>query len=194
MRRAGWRMLLSPKSHDRRSHGFPYAIDNGAWTAYQQKTTFDDGAFRRLVASHGADADWIAVPDIVAGGVESLAFSLSWLPELRRVGARLLIPVQDGMNPEDVRPHVSTGAVGVFVGGSTEWKIETIPVWGAWAQRLGLWCHVGRVNTGRRIAHCLLAGVTSIDGSRASRYSKDIPFLDAARRQIPLFGPADFGA
>jgi len=186
MRDHGWRVLISATGVHK-NEGLPYAIDNGAWTAYQQQRPFDADAFRRLVDTHGAGADWIAVPDIVEGGLRSLDFSLSWIPELDKVGSLLLIPVQDGMAIDDVAPFVSPGRVGIFIGGSTEWKIEQIPALSAWANDLKIWCHVGRVNTRKRIRHCVLAGATSFDGTSVTRYGKTIGPLDRERRQLPLF-------
>jgi hypothetical protein len=41
LRAAGWRLLLSPTGV-LRTEGFRYALDNGAWTAHQQGTEFDE--------------------------------------------------------------------------------------------------------------------------------------------------------
>jgi len=43
-------------------------------------------------------------------------------------------------------------------------------------------CHVGRVNTQQRVRMCLAAGVTSFDGTSASRYQVTLRDLDMARR------------
>lgn len=44
-----------------RTEGFPYALDNGAWTAFQKGEPFDGAAFERAVKLLGADADWIVL-------------------------------------------------------------------------------------------------------------------------------------
>lgn len=180
---AGWNLLLSPgKPRDSR---FKYALDNGAFSAWQQKRPFDVDAFQRHVDTNGHDAQFIVVPDIVAGGLESLDFTLSWLPKLQGIGRRRLIAVQDGMNVNDVRPYLSE-SVGIFVGGSTEWKISTTPMWGRLAHEVGAYLHVGRVNTCRRIRLCHASGADSIDGTSATRFSCTLPRLDAAIRQTNL--------
>lgn len=166
-----------------RTEGFPYALDNGAWTAFQHGSSWDGLAFQRALTRFGKDADFVVAPDIVAGGMASLAKSLEWLPRLLSCTEQVLLAVQDGMVFPDLAPHVGP-RVGVFVGGSTEWKLPAIRAWGPWCARMGVWCHVGRVNTIRRIRSCGMAGVTSFDGSSASRYSKTLPFLDEARRQM----------
>lgn len=162
-----------------RTEGFPYALDNGAWTAFQQGTPFDEGAFLGLLDALGDGADWIVLPDIVAGGLASLDYSLSWLD---RVPGHRLLAVQDGMTAADVRSLLGP-AVGLFVGGSTEWKLSTMRQWGALAREVGCYMHVGRVNTRRRIALCAEAGADSFDGTSATRFAVNIPKLTAATNQ-----------
>ncbi|MBC8753020.1 hypothetical protein F6X42_44140, partial [Paraburkholderia sp. WC7.3b] len=43
-RSPGWRLLVSAKG-EHRTEGMRYAIDNGAWTAYQRGEPFDEAAF-----------------------------------------------------------------------------------------------------------------------------------------------------
>ena len=182
MRTAGWRLLISATGVHR-TEGFRYAIDNGAWTAHQQSQAFDEAAFEKIVRALGADADWIAIPDIVMGGLDSLAFSLSWIERLRKItGTRLLLPVQDGMEPKHVE-HLIGAEIGIFVGGGDRFKEGTMPLWCALGRSKGATCHIGRVNTTRRIFLCEAAGATSFDGSSVTRFVKNLPKLDGARRQ-----------
>jgi hypothetical protein len=78
--------------------------------------------------------------------------------------------------------------VGIFVGGSdkSDWKERTVGQWAALARSAGAICHVGRVNTQRRIAICAAAGATSIDGTSASRFADSIPVLQRALVQGSL--------
>lgn len=110
------------------SEGFPYAIDNGAWTAHQQGKPFNEAAFLRVVEKLGSNADWIALPDIVAGGTRSLDFSLSWLDRLKGACRLLLLPVQDGMEAHQVG-ELTSPSLGLFVGGTTDWKLATMHQW-----------------------------------------------------------------
>jgi hypothetical protein len=96
-----------------------------------------------------------------------------------------LLAVQDGMTPEDVVPYLGP-RVGIFIGGSTAWKEATMATWGRVGLTQRCWVHVGRVNTIRRIHLCLAAGVTSFDGSSASRYAVTLRKLDTARKQLVL--------
>lgn len=192
LRAAGWRILIVP-SKPKPPAGFRYAIDNGAWTAHQQNTEFDGEAFGRMVDTYGLDADFVVLPDIVAGGMDSLALSVSWIPRLQ--GLRLLLPVQDGMHPGAVVTVLSAHpSVGIFLGGSTEYKLREMGRWGAIAATLERWYHVGRVNTAKRIRLCAEAGATSFDGTSATMFSCTVPLLDAARRQPSLLSPGRLSA
>jgi len=184
LRMAGWRLLVSATGV-LRHEGFPYALDNGAWTAFQKGGQFDEALFLRALVKLGREADFVVVPDIVEGGLRSLEYSLSWLDRVHDQTLRALIAVQDGMTTNDLRPLLGP-RVGIFIGGSTKFKEQTMPAWARYARECGAWCHVGRVNTARRIAQCAAVGVTSFDGTSASRFVKTLPLLDGARRQLCL--------
>lgn len=186
LRGAGWRLLVSATGV-LRNEGFPYALDNGAWTAFSKGAPWDERLFTKALTMLGSEADWTVLPDVVAGGMPSLELSLRWMRRVLDETPRALLAVQDGMTPADVRPFLGE-RVGIFVGGSTDWKLRTMLDWSALGQSVGCWVHVGRVNTKGRIARCVAAGVTSFDGTSASRFAKTLPFLDEARRQLALKG------
>jgi hypothetical protein len=187
MKAHGWRILISAKG-DLSTRGFQYALDNGAWSAFQQGHPFDVPAFEKALARVGKDADWTVVPDVVQGGGDSLRFSMEWLPRVLGVSRMALVAVQDGMTEDDLAPLVSA-RVGVFLGGSTEWKLATMESWGHFCAKMGCHYHVARVNTARRIRLAQAAGADSIDGSSVSRYAVTMPRLEHAVRQADLFAP-----
>jgi hypothetical protein len=176
LRRANWRIMVSAKGVVR-TEGFRYALDNGAWTAFQHQLPFDTEAFLEAYRKLGKGADFVVLPDIVAGGYRSLEFSMSWLPRLGDCPNYLA--VQDGMVDADL----PSGIEGIFVGGTTEWKENTLPMWGSAARRQGIKLHVGRVNSARRIHLCEAVGADSFDGSSVSRYAVTLPGLENARQQ-----------
>lgn len=211
LRKAGWRLLVSARGV-LRTEGFRYALDNGAWSAFQagnraraealaNKATaaeaeaafetasrFDVEAFEKAVALLGADADWIVVPDVVCNTEETLRMAREWIPKLSQY--YLLIAVQNGMTPDDVR-HWLSPRIGIFLGGDSEWKEQTARMWGELAKERGCWFHVGRVNSARRIAICAEAGADSFDGTSASRYALSLPRLDRAVRQASFAWPSE---
>ena len=188
LRNHKWRILLTPDNPTPRK-GLRHGVDNGAWKAFQQQQPFDEIAFSRLVEAHGAAADFVVIPDIVAGGMKSLDFSYSWLPRLKTL-KRLLLPVQDGMDVFSVASvlHEFPG-VGIFLGGSTEWKLQTMYQWGVVSATINRHYHVGRVNTVRRIRLAAEAGADSFDGTSATMFSCTLPMLEAARQQPSLLSP-----
>ena len=180
--------MISAKGRiSRLGGGFKYALDNGAWTAHCRGEAFDIPAFEKALGLFANDADFVVAPDIVGGGLDSLRVSKQWIQRLLDVTRIVVVPVQEGMTPKDVAPLLSP-RVGVFVGGATAaWKCGTVPQWAQIAHNHGSICHVGRVNSAKRIKICALAGADSFDGSSASRYAKTLPLLDAARRQGTLW-------
>ena len=182
MRARGWCLLVSATGVHR-TEGFPYALDNGAWTAHQAGEEWSPRPFCELLDKLGAEADWCALPDIVGGGLESLVLSLRWRNAVLDQCRMALLPVQNGMTVDDVRPHLGP-RVGIFVGGDDNFKEGTMRTWAALAREVGTYCHVGRVNTPKRIRMCARAGVDSFDGTSGTRFAKTIPRIDSARKQL----------
>lgn len=182
IKRERWRLLFTPFSWEEPGHSeLPYCLDSGAWTAFQKKQSFDEAAFEMMIDRYGRDADFVVLPDVVAGGLESLALSIKWICRAFRACERVLLPVQNGMNVDDVRDVVG-GHLGIFIGGDTEWKLRTMETWSALARERRTWCHVGRVNSAKRIKMCAQAGIDSIDGTSATRFSVTTPRLARAAR------------
>lgn len=180
MRRENWRLLVNAQGVWRHE-GFPYAIDNGAWTSYVAGTPFDEGLFRGVVEKLGKGADWIVLPDVVEDAPATARITERWIGHL---GLHpLLAVIQDGASEkvlEDYLPHVQ----GYFLGGSTAYKESTIASWAAWCQEREKYFHVGRVNTARRLKLCVAAGADSCDGTSASKFAETIPFLTSARNTL----------
>lgn len=185
LRAHGWRIMISATGQWN-PHGFSFALDNGAWHAFSAGKPWDEQAFERMLLRLGRFADFVTVPDIVMGGLESLELSKRWLERLSWLPGRKLIPVQDGMTPDDIRPLLSED-VGIFVGGGDQWKEQSaVRLWGPLKRETGCYLHVGRVNTARRIRVCSEAGADSIDGSGVSRFSCNIPKLTRVGAQPGL--------
>jgi hypothetical protein len=144
---------------------YPWALDNGAFALWKSGKPFDGERFARVCEQARAldvPPDFVVVPDVVAGGLESLALSLRWADCIEHYGFRLALVVQDGMTPEDVAPFIERFAV-VFVGGSLDWKLDTMKLWADFAHEHGCECHVGRLGTANRIRSAKRAGVDSVD-------------------------------
>lgn len=185
---AGWGVLVSPSSYKKNRMpqcDYEYCVDNGAWTAYQQGISWQQDEFTELVDAIGKNARFVVVPDVVGDGKESIKRSRAWIDYCRERCSMSLVPVQDGMSEHDVSDMLSSD-VGVFVGGTTEWKLNTIPMWSRIAKQHGAYIHVGRVNSVRRINMCSSCGVDSVDGTSAIRFPSTLGRLDAGMRQPSL--------
>lgn len=182
-----WRMLIEPSQlgagYGQKPCPLPYMLDNGAWGCFKRGIEWDSKAFERALEMYGSGADMVVLPDIVEGGAASLALSLSWLDRVRAYGVPTLIAVQDGMTTQALEPTLKETGCGLFVGGSTEWKLRTLGDWGRLARSVGCWAHAARVNTAKRIRACQIAGMNSFDGTSVTKWPSTIRLLDNARRQ-----------
>src|SRR5690606_25949222 len=140
--RIGW--LLSPDGWRTPPHWMPYALDNGAFSAWTNGQPWDEAAFLGTVeiASRHPNAPlWVAVREVVADGDATLKSCGAWAPRLREYGGPLAVAVQDGMTPEVVPADADVS----FVGGTMVWKWRTDLIWCQHFPRV----HVGRVNSSR---------------------------------------------
>lgn len=180
--RIGW--LISPNSWKVPPEWMPYALDNGAFGAWSQKTEWDKDAFVELlyrVVPHRRPL-WVAVPDVVADREATIAKWPRWSQLIREiVNVPLAFVVQDGMTPSDVPADADV----VFVGGSTEWKWKHLRTWTEKFPRV----HVGRVNTERLLWMSHDAGAESCDGTGWFRGDKTQ--LDGLKRYLSMSGRKD---
>src|SRR5262249_54425259 len=100
---------------------------------------------------------FVTVPDVVGDWYGTLTLFRSWLPALQKRNFPPALVAQDGLTSE----RVSWNELAcLFIGGSTEWKegseaIELIRE----ARKRGIWVHVGRINTLRRLQHFEQVGI-----------------------------------
>lgn len=186
--RYGMRCVISPQYQDNGIekslclHG--YGIDNGAYIDHNRGCAFDERSFIRLCERWGSSADWVAIPDVVGNAFATWLLAQKWIPILRDMGLgdRLLFVWQDGCPYEDLH-HLIAEGIGVFIGGSTQGKLKAIPYISWMCRRFGVWCHVGRVNTMRRVQMCIDHGVHSFDGSGWSRFPSSFKGLEEIVQQ-----------
>lgn len=142
----------------------PWAFDNGAYSDWTHGRAFNAATFERDVDRIARDElgpDFIVTPDIVTGGLTSLAFSVEWVPRLRGI-APLYLAVQDGMTEAAVVDALEPFA-GIFVGGSNDWKVATGAQWVRLAHAHGRKAHIGRAGTENKAEWAKWAGADSID-------------------------------
>lgn len=150
--------LISPGGW--REPRLPYALDNGAFPAWQNRVEWDPGIFEALLnKANGCEAKplWVVVPDAVGDKRATLDKWKEWEPKLRPLGWPLAFAVQDGMTDRDVPKGVDV----ILVGGTVEWKWLTVHEWALAFTRV----HVARVNTGEGLWRCRDLNVESVDGT-----------------------------
>jgi|ETNvirnome_2_300_1030623.scaffolds.fasta_scaffold00086_4 hypothetical protein len=170
-----WRHMMSPSRPYRRMRECAgYAIDNGAWVCHKRGSPFQPAPFLDDVERYGDDADFLVIPDKVEDAIETHRMASTWIKRLE--GYRLVFVAQDGMVADDLEQYAQDG-IGVFIGGSTPWKLRSIKPMSDMCARHGVICHVGRVNTRRRVDLCIRDGAHSFDGSGPSRYEETARLL-----------------
>ncbi len=149
--------------------GENWFFDNGAFRAFRAGESFPTEKFVTRLAkavATGRAPSFAVLPDIVAGGLESLRFSLEWLDSGRLEASwDWFLAVQDGMTVEDVEPLLERGDIaGLFVGGTKDFK-ATASTWAALAHRYGLRCHYGRASGLNGLRSAIASGCDSADSA-----------------------------
>lgn len=140
---------------------FPYALDNGAYPAWEKNLEWDEAGWRELLvwaASSGQAPLWALAPDVVADRERTIERWREFSPVVRAFGFRPAFALQDGMTFDDV-PDAECM---LFLGGTTGWKDAAIE---PWCKQFPGRVHVGRVNRTRRLMACWYAGAASVDGT-----------------------------
>lgn len=152
--------IVTPKQGNRIPDEATLCADNGsygkgypgdvAWWAWLE--TLPAGRTRFAVA-----------PDVVADAEATLARSLPWLPRIRALGIPAAYVAQDGATVNSL-PWAEFDVM--FIGGTTAWKLgaEARAIV-ADAKRRGMWVHMGRVNSERRLRYAAAIGCDSADGT-----------------------------
>jgi hypothetical protein len=162
--------LVQPRCYgrvrDTAEAGLPWAADNDAFVGFHEKR------FRTMlgVIRGLPGCLFCAAPDVVADSRATLERFEEWGSVLRACGLPAALVLQDGITPQRV-PWSQVDAV--FVGGTTGFKLSEEAARVVAAARLrGLWCHMGRVNTARRIRYAASIGCHSCDGTQYVRWKR----------------------
>jgi len=172
--------LFSPDAQRGPWPWLPYALDNGAFSCWDQKTnTFDaekwqrtEDAWRRLLVwsqCAASPAMWAIVPDVPGNRDATLERWPRYAPDVIAAGIPPAIAAQDGMTPEDVRSLEPLPEC-VCVGGTTDWKWSTVEMWVHECADIGV--HVLRCNAPDKLAWMQQLGVESTDGTGWNRGDK----------------------
>lgn len=175
--------LISPRSRNRIILN-EWAADNDCFNGWG---TDEERRYRRMLKGIPKGARFVTCPDKVGDHGTTLSRWDYWSREVESNGHVPAFVLQDGCGLGDV-PECHA----VFIGGSTEYKLsEGVVRIVEWAKRLGMWVHMGRVNSQRRINYAASIGCDSIDGTKCSMFPGFIPtylsWVEAATNQRYLF-------
>ena len=152
----------------------PYALDNDAFICFKNKTEWSQQLWMDMIQwarMVGQKPMWCLVPDVVCDAVATIEKWHKYSPVVKKCGWDLAFAVQDGMLPEDVPFDADV----VFVGGSDDFKMRTLPMWCKNFQRV----HVGRINEIHAIQTCERYGAESADGSGWFKDTRRMAALEA---------------
>jgi hypothetical protein len=152
--------------------GVPCALDNGAFQYYRKGYPFQERLFLATIEDcykHGIKLDFIVCPDIVAGGKQSLEFSLKWATTKLVGTPRLALVLQDGITQDNLTQYERDLFSHIFIGGTPEWKWRSLPGWASFCQSYKKHCHVGQCGTVERLRLCKQLGIDSVDSTNFSR-------------------------
>lgn len=149
--------MATPSSGNRLEPGVPWALDNGCFSNQWSEARW------RHALKHYADVPgclFTVVPDVVGDAAATDELWTRWAPVVRDYSYPAAYVLQNGCR------RIPRDADAVFTGGDTAWKL------GPTARRLmgiaksrGLWCHMGRVNSLRRLRLAAQDGYDSVDGT-----------------------------
>lgn len=155
-------MMTTPKDGRSPAHAQVWAADNGCFG----KGYPGDEAYLAWLAKHSEHASrclFATAPDVVGDADATLTRSAPFYAPIRALGYPVALVAQDGLTPDRV-PWADIDAL--FIGGSTDWKLGAAArLLIAQAKARGLFVHVGRVNSHRRMRYAHFVGADSVDGT-----------------------------
>lgn len=161
LRALGVGVMAQPRSYAPATvNGWTWAADNGCFADNWDADHWCDWLDRMRTVP---GCLWAVVPDVVGDHQATRERLHEWGPIVADLGYRRAFVAQNGATIGSV-PWGEFDCL--FVGGDTTWKLghqaETIV---RHANRLGLWTHMGRVNSERRMRIAETWGVDSCDGT-----------------------------
>lgn len=149
--------MVTPNSGNALVDGVDWALDNGCFNAQWSETRWRSTLERHAGAPRCLFA---VVPDVVGDARRTDDLWVRYADTVRSLGYQPAYVTQNGCS------LIPSDAAAAFAGGDDAWKLgdenaELI----ADAKRRGLWAHMGRVNSLRRLRFARFHGYDSVDGT-----------------------------
>jgi len=161
-------MLTPQKNNERQIRQYDtWAADNGCFTQGDRFSLPGYLAWLKRLRPYQRNCQFAVAPDVVGDARATIARSLPVLPQIRALGYPAAFVAQDGLEDLDV-PWDAFDVL--FIGGGTEWKLsDAAASVVSDAKRRGLWAHMGRVNSLKRLRAAQGMGCDSCDGTMVAR-------------------------
>jgi hypothetical protein len=149
--------IVSPKSGEKLVPGASWALDNGCFSDKWSESRWTKNIVRY---SHEPNCLFAVVPDVVADAEATDKLWYEWSEFVQECGYKAAYVLQNGCT------GIPENADAVFTGGDTAWKLgPEASHWVLEARQRGLWTHMGRVNSLKRLRYALSEGYDSADGT-----------------------------
>jgi len=166
----GWGRMLAEERPVNLYPYEPWGFDNGAFESWKARKPFPEASFlRRLSVALKFNSDPILAvcPDIVAGGLKSLEFSVRWREKLPSWPWYLAVQDPEPGTENEYREAVVEVAhlfPGIFLGGTDKFKLQAYR-WSRLAHHCDKKFHYGRAGTLRKLAHAHAVEADSVDSN-----------------------------
>jgi len=175
-----FRAMLLPSAWKYGTHRHGYAIDNGAFKSWIEKTPWNEKPFYSILdrSLKWNPSDFVVLPDIVGGGLSSIRLSCDHLARVKSYGYPIYLPIQDNVPLKclDWKTIPNTHSKlyeeidGVFLGGTTfEFKKSIGKQLYNIAKDRGLKFHIGKIGTKEKLEWAISVNADSVDSSSISR-------------------------
>jgi hypothetical protein len=178
--------------------GVPARLDDLAWWAadtgcFSQGEFFDLDDYLAWLTRLPRTALFATAPDVPYDHEATLARSRPAFPKIRQLGFKPAFVAQNGSTVDNV-PWAEFDVL--FIGGDTKWKLSRdSKALVDYANRIGLWTHMGRVNSKKRYEKARYFGCRSVDGtflcfapeknlSRIKKWIQQEALFDESRRPL----------
>lgn len=182
--------LLTPDVGNVALEDVTLGVDNGCFPYRDNPDEWPPEPWIRALERAPRASRFAVVADVVFDHVRTVDRWREWSPIVRDLGHRPAFAVQNGI--VDVARDVPDDAEAIFVGGDNRLKYGPEAIAASHVARdRGLWLHLGRVNSLRRLRWAFALRCDSVDGTFLTRApDKNLPrllrYLEWGREH-PLF-------
>jgi len=157
--------MVTPNMGNKAGQPQHWGADTGCFSLKGVRAFNEAKYLSWLESRDSSDNLFATAPDVVGDYAATLELAAPVLPKIRARGFRAALVIQEGVTLETV-PWGTFDVL--FIGGTDDSNFKFSPVVAqivAEAKRRGLWVHMGRVNSYKRLAYAASIDCDSADGT-----------------------------